>query len=124
MAQSPRLFELLVSGETLILVTHGNLGEFQFHEIELEAQPILQHLDRGPTRHVVVDLKATDYCGSAALAFLLKVWKRVSAHQGRMALCNLSPTVRDVLTATRTDSIWPLRDSREAALVAVSGGPA
>jgi anti-sigma B factor antagonist len=113
------LLKMEPHGDTLVVMTSGDLGEFQFYEIEQEAEPILRRMGTGDIRHVVIDMAATDYCGSATLAFFLKLWVRVRERQGRLALCGVSPVVRDVLAATKMDSIWPVYPTREEALAAV-----
>jgi anti-anti-sigma factor len=106
-------------GDTLVVVTSGDLGEFQFHEIEREAEPILRRMGSGEVQHVVIDMEASGYCGSATLAFFLKLWMRVREQHGRLALCGVSPVVRDILAITRMDTIWPVYPTRAEALAAV-----
>ncbi len=125
MASPLPLLKMEPHGDTLVLITSGDLGEFQFHEIEREAEPILRRMGTGDVRHVVIDMAMTEYCGSATLAFFLKLWMRVRERHGRLALCNVSPVVRDVLAATRMDTIWPVFPTRDEALAAVhQAGPA
>jgi len=114
-----RLFKVEPGQDVLVVIPRENLGEFHFHDIEDEAGPILQELGPNRIRDVVFDLDQADYCGSSALAFLLRVWKRVRDSQGHMALCNVRPGIQDVLTATRLDAIWPQCASRAEAVAAV-----
>jgi anti-anti-sigma factor len=68
-----------------------------------------------------MDFHKTDYYGSTALAFFLKLWKRVRNRNGRMAFCNISDHEREILTVTQLDRLWPIYLSREEATKAVKG---
>ncbi len=116
------LLRIEYEGDTLVLVPTRNMGEFEFQQIERESREMLAALHEGRARNVVIDCMETDFVGSTALGFFLKLWKRVCERGGRMALCNLSDHERDVLQATRLDTLWTLRDSRAEALAAVRGG--
>jgi anti-anti-sigma factor len=110
-------------GDTLVLVPTRNMGEFEFQQIDRESRDMLTALQEGRTRNVVIDCHETDFFGSTALGFFLKLWKRVCQHGGRMALCNLSEHEREVLQATRLDTLWIVRGTRAEALAAVREPP-
>ncbi len=60
--------------------------------------------------------QGTDYYGSTALGFFLKLWKRIRSVDGKMAFCNVSPYEQEVLRLTRLDTLWPICGTREDAL--------
>jgi hypothetical protein len=49
------------------------------------------------------------------------LWKRVRGGGGKMAVCNVSETGREILQVTKFDTLWPIGPSRQEALKAVSG---
>jgi anti-anti-sigma factor len=53
------------------------------------------------------------------LGAIVKLWKRVCQRGGRLALCNVSENVSQVLHITKLHAIWPIYGSREQALSAV-----
>lgn len=120
MTSAQPLFEFERQGETVVVTALQNLDEFKFHEIELAADETLELLQNGAARNVVIDLGRSDYCGSTALGFFLKLWKRVREREGRMALCNVSPHEKEVLAATKLEHMWPVCESREAAMKEVA----
>ncbi|MDA1231721.1 MAG: STAS domain-containing protein [Planctomycetota bacterium] len=75
------LFEVSYLTDTLLLVPTGNLNELHFQEIEHEGDEILELLDNGDARHVVVDFGNTEYCGSSALSYFIRIWKHVRAQR-------------------------------------------
>ena len=121
MTTTCNMFEQEQQGETLVLTPATSLGEFAETEIRAEQEAILRRLGEAPTKNVVVDFGKTDYFGSSALGFFLRLWKLVRGRDGHMAFCNLSAHEREILVVCRLDSLWSLHPSRAEALKAVRG---
>lgn len=113
------LFEIERTGDTLVVVPTADLRELDYREIEAEAAEVLDLLDRMHARNVVLDFHRTDYYGSTALGFFVKLWKRVSKAGGRLAFCNVSAHEREILQITKLDHLWPICSSRDKALAAI-----
>jgi len=121
MAAITSAFECQRDGATLIVIPTMDLRELNFQQIEVGAEDLLCQLREGVVKNVVLDFHRTDYCGSTALGFFVKLWKRVTDCNGRMAFCNLSENEREVLQVTKLDGLWPICSSRDQALAAVRG---
>lgn len=120
MNPSHPLFEIETEGDTVVVTPTTNLGEFDYQELVEEADELLKLLEgTADKRNVVVDFHRTDYFGSTALGFLLKLRKITSGRQGEMALCGVSEHEREILASTKLDSLWPIVESREQALESV-----
>ena len=115
------VFEVEPEGDTLIVVPAVDLRELDYQRIEAGAKTILERLNGSGVKNVVLDCHKTDYYGSTALAFFLKLWTRARKRNGRMAFCNVSAHEREILQATRLDHVWPICSSRREALEAVKG---
>ena len=115
------VFEVEREGDTLIVTPAVDLCETEDAEIEEGGREILELLRRSYGRNLVLDFHRTDYYGSTALGFLVRLWKWVCVQGGKMALCCLSDHERDILAVTGLDGIWPVCASREEALAAVRG---
>jgi stage II sporulation protein AA (anti-sigma F factor antagonist) len=113
------LFEVEREGEVLILTPQADLREFEYRDIEARGRGILDLAGTEGITGVVLDFSRTDFYGSTALAFFVRLWRRVSGRGGRMAFCNVSEDEREILAVTRLDSLWPVCQSREEALKAV-----
>jgi anti-anti-sigma factor len=124
MATASKLFEVEHIGQTLIVTPRQNLRELDWPQTDAGMADVLDRLDKGTVRNVVLDFHQTDYYGSTALGYFLKLWKRVREHKGRMAFCRLSGHERDILVAVGLDRLWPVCASREEALRAIRGGVA
>jgi len=119
MATATGAFEVEREGQTLIVTALTDLRELDFLEIEAGARDILQMLGNGTIKNVVMDFYKTDYYGSTALGFFIKLWKRVRDRKGHMAFCGVSDHEREILQVTNLDGLWPICSSREEALKAV-----
>jgi anti-anti-sigma factor len=115
------IFEIEQEGDTLIIVPVVDLRELDYERIEEGAATILDLLNNTAIQNVVMDFHKTDYYGSTALGFFLKLWKRVRRRNGRMAFCNVSAYEKEILQIMRLDYLWPICSSRIEALEAVRG---
>jgi anti-anti-sigma factor len=103
-------------GPTLIVTPISDLSEFDYEPIESGASHVLSILNDPSVRNIVVDFYRTDFFGSTALGFLVRLWKRVTERKGQMALCNVSKHEVEVLRVTKLDGLWPIVDSKVKAL--------
>ncbi len=77
MSSAKRLFQMQVDGDTLILSPTSNLSELELSYFDEEFRAVIQQLEDAGYRNVVLDFEGTDYYGSTALGFFLKLWKRI-----------------------------------------------
>jgi anti-anti-sigma factor len=113
------IFEVEREGDTIVVVPAVDLREFDYQRIEDGARRIFQLLNSTDIKNVVMDFYKTDYYGSTALGFFLRLWKRVRHEGGWMAFCNVSAHEKDILQVTQLDRLWPICPSRAEALEAV-----
>ena len=113
------IFEIEQQNDTIIVVPVVDLRELKFQRIEAGASEILELLNGPGPKNVVLDFQKTDYYGSTALGFFVKLWKRVRIRNGRMAFCNVSDHENEILQITKLDHLWPICSSRSEALETV-----
>ena len=113
------VFEITHEGDLLVVSPTADLRELDFQLIDAAASKVFQLLQDGHAKHVIIDLSNTDIYGTTALGFFVKLRKRVGDRGGKMALCNISPHELEVLQVTNLDKLWPLCESRAAAIEAV-----
>lgn len=119
MTQQP-LFSVARADNAIILTPQRDLSEFDFAQIDAEATVLLGQISKDVGANVVVDFSKMDYCGSTALSFFTRLFKRTRQQGGEMAFCNVSDDEREVLRITRLSSLWPICESLDDALVAVA----
>ena len=109
------IFEIEPSDDTIIVVPAVDLRELNYQRIEEGARRILDLLNGTRIKNAVLDFHKTDYYGSCALGFFVKLWKRVRGKNGRMAFCNVSDHEKEILQITNLDHLWPICPSRSEA---------
>jgi anti-anti-sigma factor len=106
-------------------VTVVALGEEydNLEELVLErASTRLLEIARSADRPVLlIDMARTKFFGSAFLGTLFRVWRRLSARNGRMAVCCATGVVAEVLDVTQANRLWTQYATREAAIEDLKG---
>jgi anti-anti-sigma factor len=110
------MFEYEMLDDVIIVTPQRDLREFEFGEIEAEGADLLRILEEENAKSLVVDFHKTDYYGSTALSFFVRLWKRVRENGGKMAFCNVSAHEFEILELTKLDTLWSLSGTREEAL--------
>ena len=105
-----------IDGNVLIVVPRGDCSSLEAAVLEAELREILEQISSSGVTGLVVDLEQAPYFGSTMLGGLIKLWRSMTVVQGRLVLCNVSPSEHDVLSATRLDSVWGIYPTRAAAI--------
>jgi anti-anti-sigma factor len=82
------------------------------------------HLKNRGRPDVVVDLSGVGFAGSAALGNFVAIHRLSRQRGGRLILCNVDPTVREVLRASKLDALFEFAGDRADAILRVSQGTA
>lgn len=106
-------------GEIRVLALAGRLDTDTSADLELAVQDFLQE---GST-DFVIDLQGVGYVSSAGLRVLLAMAKSLEG-KGRMRLCGLNQTVRQVFDVSGFTQLFSISANRDAALGASKGKPA
>jgi len=77
--------------------------------------PIATLAGIGRTR-LVLNLAAVEFLPSSALGKLVMLNRKVQTGNGRLVLCQLSPTARDTLEVTRLDELFTICGTEQEAL--------
>lgn len=113
------IFEIELADDAILVIPVVDLRELDYQRIDEGAGRIFDLLGDSGIKHVVLDFHKTDYYGSTALGFFVKLWQRVRRVNGRMAFCNVSAHEKEILHITHLDHLWPICSSRTEALAAV-----
>jgi anti-anti-sigma factor len=100
-----RIFEFESHADTIVMIPVVNLRESDYERIEEAAKDIFEFLDRGAYKNVVLDFHKTDFYGSTALAFFVKLWKWAKMRGGRLVFSNLSEHEQEVLQVANLDHL-------------------
>ena len=116
----PRFFDAKDEGKTLVVASVTDIGGLVGEEMAYELTGLLERFESSDLRNVVIDLEESPYFGTSMLQVMTALWKRVRARGGKMALCRVSNTGREILRVTRFDTLWPICDGRNEALQTVT----
>jgi len=100
----------------LVLSFRGRLDSGNSNDAEAI---ILDKLQNGAQR-IVFDMSGLEYISSAGLRVVLTAAKRLKQVGGRMALCGMRPTVREVFSISGFLSFLVVCDSESEALSKVA----
>ncbi len=121
LATATGIFDVEQVDDIVIVVPTVDLQELDYYRIEEGARGIFVLLNGTVIKNVVLDFHKTDYYGSTALGFFVKLWKRVRMLDGRLAFCNVSAHEKEILEITHLDNLWPICSTRAEALATIRG---
>jgi stage II sporulation protein AA (anti-sigma F factor antagonist) len=79
------------------------------------------HLSRDGRPELVVDLNGVGFAGSSALGGFLAIQRLCRQKGGRVVLCNVEPTVREVFRVSKLDSFFEFATDLPEALGRLNG---
>ena len=120
MSDQFKIFQIEHAGRTLIVVPQAESYGFRYTDVHLESNKLLA-LMRGPDiDDLVVDFGSLHYFGSEFIGALIRLARSVCDGGGRVALCNASEKMVQVLSNMKLNKLWPYFDTRDEALQSFS----
>ena len=98
--------------DVTVVAPDGRLDAVGAPEMETAGKKLVQE----GAKRLVLDLAKVVYISSAGLRCLLVLVKTVKAAGGAVVLCNLAPSVREVMALSGFDAILSLAADRSAAV--------
>lgn len=100
------------SGDVLVVHLGGALNSANSGQVEAE---ILGQIERGANK-VLLNLTSLEYISSAGLRIVLVVTKRLTQSAGRLVLCGIRDSTREVFEITGFDKIMTVEETPEDAM--------
>ena len=98
-------------------------GEIRMGRGDVVLRELLEPLLDQSAQHVVVRLDAVKLIDSAGLGELMAFHHRIRQRGRRFAVANQDPWIRDLLSMTRLDTIFPVTDTIDEALDLIHNAP-
>ena len=98
-------------GDTLVLVPVGRIDSSNAPDFE---RTVNDQIDDGET-DLIVDFSRLSFISSSGMRVLLITAKSVRAKGGRLVLCSMRDSIREIFSISGFDTIIPVVGSREAA---------
>jgi anti-sigma B factor antagonist len=93
-------------------------GEIDLHQSQ-HVKDGINPLIENKTQRVLIDLSGVSYIDSSGIAVLIDALQRVQAYGGKLALCGLRETVKNIFEIARLDQVFKIYADREAAEAAL-----
>jgi anti-anti-sigma factor len=106
-------------GKVRVIAPQGRVDQATSDALRLALEPELAACTAGGAP-LVLDLSGVPYISSIGLRVLMLASRQVTAQQGKMAIAELQPVVREVFQISRFDMVFRLFDSVAAAAEALS----
>jgi stage II sporulation protein AA (anti-sigma F factor antagonist) len=105
-------------------ITNGILvvrmhGELDHHAVETIRNDIEQALADTHYRGLVLSFRGIDFMDSSGLGLILGRYRTVAQRNARMALCEVTPSLRKIFELSGILKIVPVYDIEQTAVVAV-----
>ena len=69
---------------------------------------VLAYIKANPGLNLLLNFESVDYLSSAVLTELLRVNQAIQHSRGRLRLCAISPTIKEIFEITRLDSVFSI----------------
>ena len=99
-------------GDTTVLHLSGRLDLNTSGEVKDAIKELLS----GGVKKIILNLTRVDFINSSGLGVLVSTLKDVRLTNGRLALTNLSPYVREIFDITQLSNVFDIYDDEEVAL--------
>lgn len=105
--------EMVRNRETLIVRLSGELDHHTADEVRMRMD---EELARGGCRHLVLSLKSLQFMDSSGLGVILGRYKLIKHKGGRMALCDVNPSVYRLFEMSGLFKIMSIYENENTAL--------
>ncbi|WP_299463539.1 STAS domain-containing protein [uncultured Gimesia sp.] len=120
MIDNLEIFKVEVTTPNLVVVPQGSTLQFQYSNVQIESNKVLRLFDTPELKNVVIDLSQVDYLDSIIIGAIIRLLQRARQTGGQAVFCNASVNMQNILKCIKVGTLWPLYDSREEALTALS----
>jgi len=118
--QFHKVFLAELEGNTLVVTPRGDAIGFRDSDVAGELKTVLDLAGSPGIINLIVDLGSSDYFGSTMIGAINQLGSQFRYIGGRVALCNLSPQMNDMLEIMHLKELWMIFDTRKIALRAMS----
>lgn len=111
-----KVFKVETVSDTVIVIPMGDLSDFSYKEIHLDAGRITELFTQHGYRNVVVDFSVRPFVGSIIIDALVGFCRTA---KGRAAFCEVSPEMKSSFEEMKLTTLWPMYPTRPEALQAI-----
>lgn len=120
MVENLEIFEVEQTAPNLVVVPLGSTLQFQYSNVQVESNKVLRLFDAPDVKNVIIDLSRVDYLDSIIIGAIIRLLQRARQTGGQAVFCSACDNMQNILKCIKVGTLWPLYDSREDALAALS----
>lgn len=98
-------------GDYVVLKIEGRVDTTNFGTFQNEVESLITENQK----NIVFDCTGLTYISSSGLRVFLIAQKKTAAISGKLHLCNLQPTIKEIFDISGFSTIFKIYDSREQA---------
>jgi anti-anti-sigma factor len=114
--QFHKVFVAEVEGRTLVVTPRGDSIGFRDSDVANELNTLLSLIGTPGIVNLVVDLSSAEYFGSTMIGAITQLGTRFREIGGKIALCEISRQMSDMLDIMHLGDLWMKFDTRKIAL--------
>lgn len=111
-----KVFKVETISDTVIVIPMGDLSDFSYKEIHLDASRITELFTQHGYRNVIVDFSVRPYVGSTIIDAVVGFCRMA---KGTASFCEVSPEMRSSFDEMKLTTVWPMYPTRQEALQGV-----
>ena len=120
MIENFEIFEVDLTPPNLIVVPQGSTLQFQYSNVQIESNKVLRLFDAPEIKNVIIDLNQVEYLDSILIGAIIRLLQRAKQSGGQAVFCQACENMQNILSCIKVGTLWPLYDSREQAITALS----
>lgn len=120
MTENLEIFEVEETPPNLVVVPQGSTLQFQYSNVQIESNKVLRMFDSPEIKNVVIDLSKVEYLDSIIIGAIIRLLQRARQMGGQAVFCSACENMQNILKCIKVGTLWPLYDTREAAIAALS----
>jgi anti-anti-sigma factor len=113
------IFQTEVVGKILVVQLDHKIGSFADVDISQATKTVGNKITANSLTGIVIDFTGVAYFGSGILEAIRVIWNHLPEQTGRMVLCNLEPVALEIIQIANFNTLWPIFETREAALASL-----
>jgi anti-sigma B factor antagonist len=118
--QFHKVFSADLEGNTLVVAPRGDAVSFRDTDVAGELKTLIELAGKPGIVNLIVDLGSSNYFGSTMIGAINQLGSKFRDKGGRIALCNVSSQMSDVLEIMHLSDVWMTFNTRKIALHAMS----
>jgi anti-anti-sigma factor len=104
----------------IVVACFAHQPQFASFDLAKAFDSLLEPVSQCSTQSLLVDMTPVVYLDSSSLGELARLKRRVEEGGGKMALCNVSSTLHEILTVILFDKLFTIFDDQASATAWIS----